>query len=284
MYDFILGDIEKITSSVEEEKNFLLSIKRMLPRWCNSIPDSEFLAIYDVLNESNNKHRGDYVETGSGASTLVLFWFAMKNNGRLFSWDTNGSKLHFLRTVIQDAILRVFTDKNLWQVWCPISAMSTSEYVGIRTLKEIESINQYGITACFLDSDHTVNNLMNELEQTVNLMQDESVIIIDDSNYRSKYVNMAYMNMVRRKMGLKPIEEPNDNVSDLTFGESVEDYLFKHIKEYAHIDDSYKKYYKDDLFWSYYKNDRDMMAKMDMEKYDDLSHRFDAWRIIRKEE
>ncbi|MCM1038205.1 MAG: hypothetical protein NC434_02700 [Ruminococcus sp.] len=49
MYDFILGDKETIIKNTEEEKKFLLSVKRMLPRWCNSIPDSEFLAIYDVL-------------------------------------------------------------------------------------------------------------------------------------------------------------------------------------------------------------------------------------------
>lgn len=49
MYDFILGDKATILKNAEEEKKFLLSVKRMLPRWCNSIPDSEFLAIYDIL-------------------------------------------------------------------------------------------------------------------------------------------------------------------------------------------------------------------------------------------
>ena len=145
MYDFILGDKETILQNNDEEKKYLLSVKRMLPRWCNSIPDSEFLAIYDVLNEEGSKvEKPVYVETGSGASTIVLFWFAMKNGGKLYTWDTNGSKLHFLRNVIQDAILRVFQDYSIWQVWCPVAMMSTSPYAGITALQEIEEVNEGG--------------------------------------------------------------------------------------------------------------------------------------------
>ena len=83
-------------------------------------------------------------------------------------------------------------------------------------------------------------------------------------------------------MGLQPCEEPVDNISEKTFGESVEEFLLEHTKELVHIDDTYKLYYKEDLFWAYYKADRDMMADMEMEKYDNLEHRFDAWEIVRK--
>ncbi len=283
MYDFILGDRESILQDSEQEKKFLLSVKRMLPRWCNSIPDSEFLAIYDVLYDKQSARKNPiYVETGSGASTIILFWFAMKNDGRLYTWDTNGSKLHFLRNVIQDAILRVFNEYSIWKIWCPIATMSTSPYAGISALREIEDVFENGVAACFLDSDHTIDNLLKETSQVLELMQDKSVIIIDDSNYRSKYVNMAFANMVRRKMGLQPCEEPVDNISEKTFGESVEEFLLEHTKELVHIDDTYKLYYKEDLFWAYYKADRDMMADMEMEKYDNLEHRFDAWEIVRK--
>lgn len=281
MYDFIFGDLNKITQNSEEEKKFLLSVKRMLPRWCNSIPDSEFLAIYDVL-DSEKLISPYFIETGSGASTLIFFWFAMKNSGKLYTWDTNGSKLHFIRSVIQDAILRVYKGINIWDCWCPIATFSTSEYAGISVLKEIPEVDKAGIAGCFLDSDHTINNLMLELQQTLELMKDGSVVIIDDSNYRSQYTNMAYANMIRKKMGLAPKEEPSDNISELTFGESVDKYLSDHVESYFHIDDTYKQYYKSDLFWAYYKNDRDMMAEMEMEKYDNLEHRFDAWRINKK--
>ncbi len=223
-----------------------------------------------------------YVETGSGASTLVLFWFAMKHNGRLYTWDTNGSKLHFLRTVIQDAILRIFHEKSIWEIWCPISAGSTSKYTGMGVLGEIPEVIENGVAACFLDSEHTIDNLLAETEQVLTVMRNGSIVIIDDSNYRSKHVNMAFANMIRRKMGLSPCEEPEDNICERTFGESVEYYLSENAAEILHIEDTYKTYYKNDLFWAYYKNDRDIMADMEMEKYDDLAHRFDAWKIIKK--
>tara|TARA_B100001971_G_scaffold154732_1_gene144151 strand:- start:172 stop:375 length:204 start_codon:yes stop_codon:yes gene_type:complete len=47
MYDFYFGTKEEVDS---DPKKFLLTIKRMLPRWCNSIPDSEYLALYDVIS------------------------------------------------------------------------------------------------------------------------------------------------------------------------------------------------------------------------------------------
>lgn len=282
MYDFILAEADGITrGGVEAEKTFLLSVKRMMPRWCNSIPDSEFLAIYDVL-AGNTLISPYFVETGSGASTLILFWFAMKLNGKLYSWDTNGSKLHFLRSVIQDAILRMYPEHSLWQHWCPVSMMSTSHYAGIASLSEISDIAKKGVAACFLDSEHTVDNLLAESKMVFSLMKEGSLFIIDDSNYTSKYVNMAFVNMVRRKMGLSPVEEPADNISEKNFGESVEAFLKENAPQIEHIDDTYKKYYKDDLFWSYYRADRDKMAEMGMEHYENLAHRFDAWKIVKK--
>ncbi|MCM1038204.1 MAG: cephalosporin hydroxylase family protein [Ruminococcus sp.] len=206
----------------------------------------------------------------------------MKNHGKLYTWDTNGSKLFFLRTVIQDTILRIFQEKSIWEMWCPVATISTSEYAGITVLNEIQEIAENGVSACFLDSEHTIDNLLAETKQVLSLMRSGSVIIIDDSNYRSKYVNMAYANMLRRKIGLLPCEEPEDNISEKTFGDSVGEYLSENVTEVIHIEDTYKMYYKNDLFWAYYKNDRDIMADMDMEKYDNLEHRFDAWKIIRK--
>ena len=70
MFDFYFGTREEIA---QDEKKFLLSVKRMLPRWVNSIPDSEYLAIYDSLESLSTKSaRPVIVETGAGASTIVL--------------------------------------------------------------------------------------------------------------------------------------------------------------------------------------------------------------------
>ena len=48
MYDFCLGDKDEIMA---DEEGYLLSVKRMLPRWLNSIPDSEFIAIHRLLSK-----------------------------------------------------------------------------------------------------------------------------------------------------------------------------------------------------------------------------------------
>lgn len=73
MYDFMLGTKEEIQS---HEKDFLVAVKRMLPRWLNSIPDSEFISICDLADSQGEKYSNNekmvFVETGVGASTLAL--------------------------------------------------------------------------------------------------------------------------------------------------------------------------------------------------------------------
>ena len=42
---------------------------------------------------------------------------------------------------------------------------------------------------------------------------------------------------------------------------------------------TYKNTYKDDIFFEYYNEDKRVMNNYGMEKLDDLSHRFDCWKI-----
>ena len=88
MYDFYLGNKSQIH---EDEELFLISIKRMLPKWMNSIPDSEFIALHRLASKVQ-KPEAVFVETGTGASSIVLLFHAMKNEGFLYSWDTNSEK------------------------------------------------------------------------------------------------------------------------------------------------------------------------------------------------
>ena len=48
MYDFHFGSKKEIQDNQEE---FLIFVKRLLPRWINGIPDSECIAIYRSLNQ-----------------------------------------------------------------------------------------------------------------------------------------------------------------------------------------------------------------------------------------
>ena len=69
MYDFSYSNLKEIKKNPE---NYLIFIKRLLPRWANGIPDSECIAIFRVLRSLRNKTKNKkltLVETGSGAST-----------------------------------------------------------------------------------------------------------------------------------------------------------------------------------------------------------------------
>ena len=52
MYDFHFGSKEEIR---DRDEDFLIFIKRLLPRWVNGIPDSECLAIYRILKNLEYK-------------------------------------------------------------------------------------------------------------------------------------------------------------------------------------------------------------------------------------
>jgi len=273
MYDFYFGekgDIDK------DPKKFLLAIKRMLPRWCNSIPDSEYLALYDLLFELNLSDGSVLVETGSGASSIVLCYFALKTKGQLYSWDISGNKLSFLRSVLQDTLGRYFLDVNLAKHWKYVAYSSISEFAGISMLKELGK----KVDAAFLDSEHTWEVLSKEVENVSEVFGDRALLAIDDGNYSYIKYNNAYINMIRKKHSLGPIpDDPKNNGK--CFWQAVDGYLKEKFKKVEYLEDNYKKTYQSDIFWSYYKSDRETMSGLAMEKTDDLQHRFDAWKIYR---
>lgn len=272
MYDFYFGTKEEIQ---KDPKKFLLAIKRMLPRWCNSIPDSEYLALYDCLSQAKLSSKTVIVETGSGASTIVLLYFALLNDGELYTWDTNGSKLFFLRGVIGDTLMKHFNDKNLYEHWKYVPYTSVSPYMGIPILKEMNK----QVSVCFFDSEHTWKILGKEIEYVSEVLRDGSIVSIDDANYSYEFENVAYVNMLRKKCGLSPVEIGNNEGEP--FWKRVSDLLKEKFREVTYIKDSYKQTYQNDLFWAYFRTDRAVMTDFKMEKTENLKHRFDAWRVYK---
>ena len=59
----------------------------------------------------------------------------------------------------------------------------------------------------------------------------------------------------------------------------MEEYLKAKFLIVEYIKDTYKENYQSDIFWSYYKSDRDIMATLSLEKSENLEHRFDAWKV-----
>jgi len=270
MYDFYFGPVESIRS---DEKKFLLSIKRMLPRWVNSIPDSEYLAIADLLQEHVAKPNPVLVETGVGASTIVLLHHVLKHGGMLYSWDLSGPKGAYLRGVCQDTLLNQHR-VNLFDHWSFVAYDSLSPHLGLAVLKELGK----NVDLCFLDSEHTLDTVLGELKALEPSFRDSSIIAIDDANYTFRHTNYAYINMQRKKLGLPSLNSPQENQC-APFHQEVELFLRERWRSVNHLPDAFKLACREDLFFSYFQSERRVMDRAGMEKLMDLEHRFDAWKV-----
>lgn len=271
MYDFYFGTKEDIE---ENEEKFLLLIKRLLPKWCNSIPDSEYIALFrigdNLCKEINNPV---LVETGTGSSSIIMAYLALKYDGICYTWDINGEKGSLIRTVMNETLCNYF-DKNINNHWKLIAFDSLSEYLGLNIMKELQN----HIDMCFLDSKHTLNILLKEIDCINPLLKNGSVIAIDDGNYNNnKYEDEAYINLFRKKIGLNPISVIDNKCEP--FYIEVENHLKDKWKYVEHIEDFYKDNYKDDIFFTYYSAEITIRSKEKMEKLENLEHRFDAWRV-----
>jgi len=173
MYDFLLGSANE---NIKNEKGFLLAIKRMLPKWMNSVPDSEYLAISDII-KSYLKSKVTLVETGVGASTIVLFYWAARRGGKLFSWDTNGEKASQIRGVLTETIGKNF-GIDVCKSWHFVNSESLSEYTGLGILKELgEKVDLF-----FHDSEHTLDTILAEISLIKTVLKNKSIICLDDAN------------------------------------------------------------------------------------------------------
>lgn len=276
MYDFIFGTPEAIDT---DPWRWLLTIKRMLPRWINGIPDSEFRGMYDLLMDVEKDGKapsgGEAVlmETGSGASTILLLYFALRWDTQLYSWDISSNKLSYLRGLLTDTLFRHYRDRNIYNHWVYTAYNSTSEHVGIPVLGEMDK----QVIACFFDSDHTWKTLGAEVSATCPLLADGALVAIDDGNYRYQVHNTAYINMLRAKLGLSPVTISNNE--DKTFWEMTEAVLKENLGRVVNQEGgTYRTSYTEDVFFEYYL-ERKATAEMEMEKVKELDHRFDAWRV-----
>ena len=224
MYDFKFKEKKEIQSRPED---FLIFVKRLLPRWANGIPDSECIAIYKTLKLLKRKNKKlILLETGIGASTIAMFLFCALNGGRIFSWDTNGSKGSFLRNVINEAICQVLKiDVN--KIWKFIPSDSTDPHVGIRVLNELKIKADF----CFFDSIHTHQHVMKEVYEFEKVASKSFILAFDDAYYTKRHSNFSYINMLRHKLNLAKIKEPKNNVGKPLY-----------IAIYEYLNQKYKYY------------------------------------------
>ena len=274
MYNFYFTNKEKIKKNPEM---FLIFVKRLMPRWVNGIPDSECVAIFKLLEKLRKKKKKKLIllETGSGASTLALYLHCSLYGGKMFSWDTNGSKGSFLRSVIVEAIDQVL-ETSVNKIWTFIPYDSTNEDVGIEILKELKLKADF----CFFDSLHTLDQLFEEIACFEKISSKNFILALDDAYYQKKSKNFGYINMIRKKMNLNEKKETKENIC-LPFYLEVKKYLKQRYSNVVLEKNYYKKNFKKDIFFDYYKSDRNFMNKMGMEEKKKLKNRLEAFFVER---
>ena len=279
MYDFYFNTKKQIKKNPQE---FLLFVKKLLPRWLNGIPDSECLAIFEILQKRKLKKNVVPLETGCGASTLALSLHCALNKTNFFSWDTNGTKGSYLRSIINESICQPL-EVNINQIWKFIPYFSTDNHLGIKVLKEMKLKADF----CFFDTAHTLNQVLEEIYNFEKISTDKFIIALDDAYYEKKNINYTYLNLIRRKLGLQRVKEPASNICK-PFYKEVESYFLKKYKSVKKVNNFYKKHYKEDDWFRYYKEvkdfglsdyDKKFSKKFFMSKLNKIKHRFDAFEI-----
>ena len=274
MYDFFLGTREEIE---RDEHRYLVAIKRMLPRWVNSIPDSEFVAICELLDQEGKDAASDRrfvaVETGVGATTLACAYYAMKYDGLAFSWDLNSQKGSTIRAVCSETIANHFGE-HVNEHWKLVAYNSLSPHLGLPILPELVD----HVDVFLHDSDHVWETIRGEIEAVMPLLSDGGIIALDDANKDYAHTNTAYINTFRRKLGLDAIDDLDGNRTE-PFHVEVERLLESHWEHVEHLRDSYKGAYREDPYFAYYDAEFDLNIRSGMERDESLEHRFDSWRV-----
>jgi hypothetical protein len=274
MYDFYLGSAEAIAN---DESRYLISVKRMMPRWINSLPDSEFLALAAVLDAQGAAARDAgrsfvAVETGAGASTLALAFYAMKYDGTALSWDMNAAKGSAIRQVAVETMADHF-GRHVNAHWRLVASDSLSPYLGLPVLPDLVD----HVDVSFHDSEHTWRVLGAELEAVFPEMADGGVVALDDANMAWEHTNVAYVNTFRRKLGLGDVPPIEGNEGE-PFHARAARLMDERFERVEHLPDVYKQRYREDPYFAYFNAEFDINVALG--DYDEgLEHRFDSWRV-----
>lgn len=274
MYDFFLGSPEEIA---EDETRYLVSVKRMLPRWINSIPDSEFVALAQLLDAQGKAATPDrklvVVETGVGASTLALAFYAMKYDGLAFSWDLNGAKGSAIRSVCGETMANHFHE-HVDDHWKLVAYDSLSPHLGLAVLGDlIDHVDLF-----FQDSEHVWRTVRGELDAVMPLLRDGAVVALDDANQDYLHTNVGYINTFRRKLGLPTVPAIDGNASEPFYVET-ERLLRERWQQVEHLPDTYKQQARNDPYFAYYDAEFEIKASFGTEREERLEHRFESWRV-----
>ena len=263
MFDYIYGNKRDILKNPEK---FIIFVKRLLPKYANSLLDSAAISIFREIKKLKGANNL-IIETGVGASTIVLFVASYIYKKKLFTFDINPDKISLIRQVINDAICRPLK-ANIFDYWTYVPSNSLDKYTGIPALKEFKKKPQFA----FLDSYHSLEHLKKEVIEFTKIASKEFILGIDDGNHEnSRSFSLGYTNMIRYKMGLKKISNPKQNISPPFFHE-VNNILKKNFKSVKKLETFFQKNYQNDLWFNYFGADIVYDALIDKKGVDDFKY------------
>ena len=263
MFDYIYNSKKNILQNPEK---FIIFVKRLLPKYANSLPDSAAISIFREIKKLKGANNL-IIETGVGSSTIVLFVASYIYKKKLFTFDINPDKISLIRQVINDAICRPLK-ANIFDYWTYVPSNSLDKYTGIPALKEFKKKPQFA----FLDSSHSLEHLKKEIMAFTKIATKEFILGIDDGDHRNnKFFSFGYTNMIRNKMGLKKINNPVQNTS-LPFFVEADNLLRKNFKSVKKLETFFQKNYQNDLWYNYFGTDISFDAKSDRKDINDFKY------------
>jgi len=263
MYNFIYGTKSNI---LKKPKNFLIFVKRLLPKYANSLPDSAAITLFDTVFKLGKK-KSSIIETGVGASTLSLFLASYIFNKKLYSFDYNPDKISLIKTVINESICAPLNIK-ISDYWTPVPSNSVDKYTGINCLSEFKENFNFG----FFDSAHSLNFLLKEVSAFYKIANKNFIIGIDDGEkVNNKEFHFDYVNMIRTKINLKKIKNPKINECNYFYKE-VENFLINHSHKVSKMKTFFEKNLEKDLYFNFFGNDIAYEAYKDKKDIDDFKY------------
>ena len=238
MYDYIFGSKKYIKKYPEE---FLIFIKHLLPRYCNSIPDSMAITIFREVRKI--KKKGIILETGIGASTMALFLACYLNKTSFISYEINKSKVNLFRKILTQSVCK-YLKINLNTIWKPVITNSLNKKKGIPALKK-------NIIFSYIDSDHNINHIGNEILAIKKKIENESIFFFDDMNLQMQKKNYNLLDTIKYKKTLKNFKIQKYQFNKKIYKNYFLPFLKKNFLKVYEMDSFYKKNYKKDM---YYKN------------------------------
>lgn len=233
---------------IKNIKNFdshqlLIDIKKLLPKYLNSIPNNSAISILETVKKCNKKNY--MLETGVGASTIAIFIGSYLMNKKFYSFDYNPDKISVIKQIINETIC----DKlkiRISDYWIAIPAESLCPYAGISSLRELKKKFDF----CFLDSSHNLEHLRKELNLFLKLTAKQFYVGIDDAHMNYKKINIDFINLIRSKSNLKKISVKDNKCKEFQieiFEELKKNFrytkIIKPVNNLNSINDIYFKYY-----------------------------------------